>query len=235
MPGLHHEIQRIKSVYRRRNERALNGQHAETSSGEVFMAQRREQAILRLLRRNGMVNMAKMRVLEVGCGRGGPLADWARWGAEANNLYGVDLMEPFVKQAVALVPGAGFVVGTAHQLPFPDCSFDVVAQLTMFTSILDPEMRYEAAIEMRRVLAPAGAILWYDFRYPSPYNHDVRPVRWHEIRALFPGWHIDSSTITLLPPITRRLAPISFQACTLLEWALPPLRSHYVALLTRSR
>ena len=113
-----------------------------------------------------------------------------------------------------------------------DRSFDIVAQLTMFTSILDRAMRREAAAEMQRVLAPAGAILWYDFRYPSPFNRDVRPVRLREIRALFPGWRIDGVTTTLLPPLARRLARISFQACAFLESALPLLRSHHLALLT---
>ena len=109
----------------------------------------------------------------------------------------------------------------------------MVAQLTMFTSILDPAMRHAAATEMQRVLTPAGAILWYDFRYPSPSNRDVRPMRLREIRTLFPGWRIDRITTTLLPPLARRLAGISLRACVFLESALPPLRSHNVALLTR--
>src|SRR5437660_723540 len=89
------------------------------------------------------------------------------------------------RRATNHLPRAGFVVGTADRLPFPDRSFDVVAQLTMFTSILDRAVRRAAAAEMQRVLAPAGAILWYDFRYPSPFNRDVRPVRLREIRTLF--------------------------------------------------
>jgi len=197
------------------------------------MLQRREQAILRLLRRNGIVDLSKARILEVGCGRGKALADWARWGASASNLYGVDVMEPFIRKASEVLPRAGVVVGSAERLPFPSRSFDMVAQLTMFTSILDPAMRRAAAAEMQRVLAPAGAILWYDFRYPSPSNRDVRPVRLREIRTLFPGWRIDRITTTLLPPLARRLAALSLRACVFLESALPPLRSHHVALLTR--
>jgi ubiquinone/menaquinone biosynthesis C-methylase UbiE len=199
----------------------------------MFMLQRREQAILRLLQRSGIVNLTKTRILEVGCGPGNTLADWARWGASTSNLYGIDVMEPFVKQASKLLPRAGFVVGTAERLPFPDRSFDVVTQLTMFTSILDGAMRHAAAAEMQRVLASAGVILWYDFRYPNPFNRDVRPVRLREIRALFPGWRINRVTTTLLPPLARRLARISLRACTFLDSTLPPLRSHHLALLTR--
>lgn len=224
------ELARIRDVYRRRSE-LLDDRRS--TRGEVFMLQHREQAILRLLRRNGLVDLAETRILEVGCGRGKPLADWMLWGASADNLHGIDVMEPFVRQARTLLPRAAFVVGSADRLPFIDRSFDVVTQLTMFTSILDPAMRRAAAAEMQRVLAPGGAILWYDFRYPSPFNRDVRPVRWRELRGLFAGWRIDSITTTLLPPLARRLAGRSLRACRFLEAALPPLRSHYVALLTR--
>jgi ubiquinone/menaquinone biosynthesis C-methylase UbiE len=226
------ELQRITAVYRRRSEQ-LDDHDVHSSPGELFIVEQREQAILRLLRRNGIANLAETRILDVGCGRGRPLADWIRWGASASNLYGIDVMAPLVKRASRLLPRAAFVVGSADRLPFSDHSFDVVTQMTMFTSILDPAMRLAAAAEMQRVLAPGGAILWYDFRYPSPFNRDVRPVRWREIRALFPGWRIDSITTTLLPPLTRRFAAISLQACAFLEAAFPPLRSHYVALLTR--
>ena len=227
------EVERIKAVYRRRMELDLSKRYSLFSPGELYTLHRREQAIVHLLRRAGITDLAALHVLEVGCGRGRPLADWTRWGASARNLHGIDIMEPSIRQAVELLPRATLVVGSANRLPFPDRSFDIVAQLTMFTSILDRAMRHAAAAEMQRVLAPAGAILWYDFRYPSPFNRDVRPVRLHEIRALFPGWRIDSVTTTLLPPLARRLARISFQACAFLESALPPLRSHHLALLTR--
>jgi ubiquinone/menaquinone biosynthesis C-methylase UbiE len=227
------ERDRIRAAYRRRIERGVVDRYAPSNPGERFMLRRREEDIIRLLARNGIAELATRRILEVGCGRGTSLAHWLRLGASPGNLHGIDLMEPFVRQAADLLPGARFAVSAADTLPFADGRFDVVSQLTMFTSILDDRVRQATAAEMRRVLAPDGAILWYDFRYPSPRNPDVRPVTLPEIRTLFPGWTIDAVTTTLLPPLARRLAGLSVAACRVLETTLPPLRSHYLAVLRR--
>jgi len=228
-----HELERIKAVYRDRMEPGRFERYSLARPGESYILQQRERAVLRLLRRAGLGDLARLRILEVGCGRGRTLADWVRWGASPNRLCGIDLMEPFVREAAELLPRAVMAVGAADRLPFGDRSFDIVAQFTMFTSILDPVMRQQAAAEMRRVLAPGGAVLWYDFRYPSPGNRDVRPVRLPEIRALFPDWPMEVVAATLLPPLARRLAGFSVATCRLIETTLPPLRSHYLALIRR--
>jgi ubiquinone/menaquinone biosynthesis C-methylase UbiE len=228
-----HEDERIKAVYRRRMQSDLFDRYSLTRPGELYMRQQREQAILQMLRRANLSQLSNVRVLEVGCGRGKTLADWTRWGALQSNLCGIDLMEPFVREASELLPNATLLVGSAGQLPFPDRSFDIVTQFTVFTSILDETMRHAVAAEIQRVLTPAGAVLWYDFRYPSPRNRDVRPVGLREVRMLFPGWTADVVTTTLLPPVARSLAKLSFRACSFIESALPPLRSHYLVLLRK--
>src|SRR5205814_1459771 len=113
--------------------------------------------------------------------------------------------------------------------------FDLVVQFTVFTSILDRDMRTATADEMKRVTAPDGAIVWYDFRYPSPTNPNVEGLGLREIGRLFAGWDMTVRSLTLLPPVARRLAPSSFIACRLLERAFPPLRSHYFAVFRRPR
>ena len=94
-------------------------------------------------------------------------------------------------------------------------------------------MRRRAAAEMLRVVRPGGVILWYDVRHPNPRNRDLVPIGRREIRAVFPGCEIDFATATLLPPLARRLAPLSPVACRLLEALVPPLRSHLAALIRR--
>ncbi len=230
---MNEELERIKGVYRHRLQPGFSDRYSLSRPGELYMRQQRERVILQVLRRANLTQLATMRVLEIGCGRGRTLADWTRWGALQSNLCGIDLMEPFVREAAQLLPSATLLVGSAGQLPFPNGSFDIVTQFTVFTSILDETMRHAVAAEIQRVLAPAGAVLWYDFRYPSPRNPDVRPVRLREVRMLFRGWTADVVTTTLLPPVARPLARLSFAACSFLESTLPPLRSHYLVLLRR--
>lgn len=230
---MNEELERIKAVYRHKMQPGFSDRYSLSQPGELYMMQHREQAILRILRRANLTQLANLRVLEVGCGRGKTLADWTRWGALQSNLCGIDLMEPFIREAAELLPQAMLLVGSAGQLPFPDRSFDIVTQFTVFTSILDEAMRHAVAAEIQRVLKPHGAVLWYDFRYPNPRNPDVRPVRLRDVRMLFRGWTADVVTTTLLPPVARPLARLSFAACNFLESALPPLRSHYLILLKR--
>lgn len=225
------EIERIKKAYEGRIEKGLIDRYSLFYPGELYMLQRREEETLRLLRRQSLIDLRNRRILEIGCGRGTRLVDWVRWGARPNALYGIDLMEAFIGEAKENLPRAHFSVASGSRLPFRDGEFDIVVQSTVFSSILDPALRRAVANEMVRVTAPRGAILWYDFRYPSFRNSDVRPVPARDIRTLFPGRTIACRSLTLLPPLARRLAPVSVFACRVLEKLFPPLRSHLVALI----
>jgi len=193
------------------------------------MLQRREEATLAMLRDAGCAPLAGLRVLEIGCGRGRRLADYLRWDARAVDLFGVDVMPGFLADAKADYPALGLCLASGVALPFPNASFDIVMQSMVFTSILDMELRRRMADEMMRVTKRGGALLWYDFRYPSPHNAEVRPVGRRELNALFPGIEFRVRSVTLLPPLARLVAGLSFGACRALE-AVPALRSHYLAL-----
>lgn len=225
------ELERIRAAYNERTEKKLDDRYALTRPGELYMLQRREAETLRLLRRAG-VNPAKVRVLEVGCGRGNRLMDWMRWGAKPENLFGIDLMEDFVIEAKQSLPAAHLTAGSAEKLDYPDGYFDVVMQSTVFTSIFDESLCTRIANEMQRVCRPDGIILWYDFRYPVPWNKNVRPMRLDDVRRYFGGWVLDSKLVTLLPPIARVLARLSFTLCRMIEF-LPFLRSHYLIVMKR--
>ena len=226
------ELQRLRNVYSGRIEANVISRYSLLRPGELFMAQDRERALLRLLRQSGVVDTADLQILEVGCGRAHRLLDWVRWGTPAVNLVGIDLMEALVRQARLNLPAARFAVASVDHLPFRDSSFDVVTQFTVFSSILDGELRGAAAREMWRILRPGGLVLWYDFRYPSPRNRDVRPVGRREISQLFPDAAIHIRSTTLAPPLSRSLAPLSINVCNLIS-LLPALRTHYAALLQK--
>src|SRR5207247_9664110 len=105
-----------------------------------------------------------------------------------------------------------------------------VFQGTVFTSILDSELKAQVAAEMIRVTKDDGLILWYDFRVDNPRNPDVRGVNRHEIQKLFPACRVTLRRVTLAPPLVRRLAPCSSSGCYLVE-KLRSLRTHYLGPL----
>jgi ubiquinone/menaquinone biosynthesis C-methylase UbiE len=189
--------------------------------------------MVKLLDRNGFFPLTDVTILDVGCGSGGWLVDFDVWGARQPNLAGVDVDPVRAADARQRLPLADIRAGDGHTLPWPDASFDLVVQATVFTSILDPGVRRALAGEMARVLAPGGAVLWYDFFRENPSNPDVRAVRADEIRELFPGFDVSLRRITLAPPLSRLIARRAWTAATLLE-GLRVLNTHYLGLLRRA-
>ena len=128
------------------------------------------------------------------------------------------------------------LAGDASALELPDGSFDVVFASTVFTSILDEDLRRRVAEAMRRLVRPGGAVLWYDFAFDNPRNPDVRGVRARAIRSLFPEGCASIRRITLAPPIARICLRLP-GAFGLLAYrslaAIPPLRTHLVAWIAK--
>ena len=118
-------------------------------------------------------------------------------------------------------------------LPWPDGTFDIVQQHTVFTSILDPVMKGRVCAEMLRVLKPSGAIIWYDFRFNNPANPNVRGIGIAEIRSLFPHCRVHVKRVTLAPPVARRLVPISWLASLVME-QLTIFNTHYLGVIRRA-
>src|SRR5262249_55043590 len=144
---------------------------------------------------------------------------------------GIDLLADRVSKARRLCPPAvGIECASAAELPFCGRIFDLVLQSTVFTSILDQNLKRRVAAEMMRVVKPNGLILWYDYHVNNPWNPDVRGVKRREIGQLFAGCQIEIERITLLPPLARFLAPHSYLACYLLE-KLPVLCTHYLGAI----
>jgi len=174
-------------------------------------------------------------VLEVGCGSGDVLRDFIKWGARPENIVGIELLPERLAEAVELCPkGINIHQGNAAEMPFPDKSFDVVLQSTVFTSVLDTSMKEALASEMCRVLKPDGLILWYDYHMNNPRNPDVKGVKRQEIHSLFPKCEILLQRITLAPPISRLLAPYSWLLCYLLS-KLPWLCTHYIGVIRKPK
>ena len=124
---------------------------------------------------------AGARVLDIGCGIGGPARFFAAergWQVE-----GIDLTAEYVEVAQALSRRVGmaektsFRQASATALPFADATFDGAYMLHVGMNIADKKAVFT---EVRRVLKPGGVFGIYDamrtsdaaFAYPVPWSSE---------------------------------------------------------------
>ncbi len=228
------EQQRILREYRRREQEVDADLYAPWNPAEDFLRAGRRRVAISLLRRAGVFPVAGEPVLEVGYGRIGWLGELLGWGLRTADLHGIELDEHRGQAARRALPAADLRIGDAAELPWEDGTFQLVVASTVFSSILDDDLRRRIAAEIERTLAPGGALLWYDFRYRNPRNRQVRAISSTELRELFPRLEGKIRSASLLPPLARRTLLWSVLLTAALE-AIPPLRSHLVAVLRKPR
>lgn len=225
-----HEINRLRRAYEHRIQSPLAERYSRTNPGHLYALQEREATMAGLFRSAGIKSLAGIKILDVGCGAGATLRQYLEYEADADKLYGVDLLPEFVERARAL--NLKVSCGSASNLPFPDRSFGLVSQFTLLTSVLDSGMKRRIAREIDRVLVPGGKFLWYDFAFNNPSNPDVRGIGLAEVRALFPEYSMTSRRITLAPPLGRmigRLGPTAYFMASRFRF----LCTHYLCLLEK--
>jgi ubiquinone/menaquinone biosynthesis C-methylase UbiE len=224
------DLKRLETAYNNRNTVKDSDLYSLANPGYLFAIQQRERSVLKLLRKHHLLPLSDKRILEVGCGRGGVLREYVRYGALPHQLHGVDYLLDRVETARQNMPTSCWIHADGQQLPYPDSSFDLVLQYTALSSLLDARVRAKIAAEMMRVLKKeGGAIIWYDF-WLNPKNDQTHGLRQGEIRTLFPEAKFDFSQITLAPPLARRLVPISWTSAILLE-KVRFLNSHYLVAI----
>ncbi|NNE78208.1 MAG: class I SAM-dependent methyltransferase, partial [Pricia sp.] len=129
------------------------------------------------------LDIKNSRVLDVGCGIGGPcrmLAD--EFGCHAT---GIDLSLEFIitatrlSELVGLGKNTRFIQGDAVNLPFDDKAFDVVWTQHVQMNVRDKLKLYT---EIDRVLIADGIFIYYDIfkkgtqdiQYPVPWANDPK-------------------------------------------------------------
>jgi SAM-dependent methyltransferase len=231
----HDEVRRIRMVYSER-ERKLLGTVKEDKAnrGNERLLHEYRDRLARVLRERFQRPLSECRVLDLGCGYGSLLGWFHEQGTPAENLVGVDLLPSRIAIARERFPAFTFVEANAEQFDFPDASFDLVPVFTVFSSILDRRMARNVAWNIRRVLAPHGAVVWYDMRYPNPWNPHLKAMTKARIKELFPSFALELETISLIPPLARRLGPFTTTAYPLFA-SIPALRTHYIGLLRTPR
>lgn len=225
------EVSRIRRVYAERELTHAEIERADKANpGYQRLVQECFDRLGRMLIERFERPLAQCRILDLGCGSGHVLGWFHERGALPPNLVGIDLLPWRIAIARQNFPEFTFFNGNAESFDLPDQSFDLVAVLTVFSSILDSGMAHNIARTMRRLLKPDGAIVWYDMRYPNPRNPNLKAMTRRRIQELFPSFALQLETVSLLPPIARRLGSLTGKAYPVLA-SVPFLRSHYVGLL----
>ena len=141
------------------------------------------------------------RVLDVGCGLGGTLADLNQ-RFSGMDLYGLNVDERQLDYArrhltARATNRIALVTGDACRLPFADASFDVVLCIE---AIFHFPSRERFLTEARRVLQPGGVLALSDF-----VPRFVIPILWDRFERRF-------------KPVVRRLYGPSDMRCTVRDY-----------------
>jgi ubiquinone/menaquinone biosynthesis C-methylase UbiE len=226
------ERQRIQLEYARRSREISPDTYAPWQPSPRFEIEVRNRKAATMLQLAGLFPNQGDQCLEVGFGSLGWLGELISWGLGESDLHGVELDPLRAAKARQALPSADLRVGDATELPWDENSFQIVIASTVFTSILDNRVREMVAKEITRVLAPGGALLWYDFAVNNPRNPHVRKVDRRELKELFPQLSGEIKSVTLAPPIARFIAPKSWVLANILE-AIPFLRTHLMGVLVK--
>jgi SAM-dependent methyltransferase len=241
-PTIGADAVRVLKEYERREQRIPAATYDPSLPDNLHRLQERTRFAMSLLRRAGCLPLCSRRILEIGCGDAHWLAELRLFGADPSKMAGIDLHAARIERArkrFAAEPAPiaesrpDFRIGNATNLPWPDSSFDLVLQSTVFSSILSEEVQSIVAREILRVLAPGGLLLWYDFRIGNPWNPQLRGISGVRLKRLFPDCEIRKHIVCLAPPLSRWLTPRSWLATTLLS-AIRLLNTSYVATIRRS-
>lgn len=173
-----------------------------------------------------------VRVLDLGCGSGEVLAGLVDAGVPAEHVLGLDVRPEAVEALRARRPDLPVRATEPDVIDLPSGSIDVVVAFTVFSSIHDEQVARALGAEVERVLAPGGALVWYDLRVPNPRNREVRACPRPRVRALFPALRGSLEPVTLLPAVARRLGPLT--GLLYRRLARGPLRTHLLGVLRRS-
>ena len=226
------EISRLKSTY---TERDRSPEILELwqpfNPVSQYYRQTQEREFVIMVRKLG-INIQNAKILDVGCGFGSLMRFLYTLGTPGDQLFGFDLMELRVDKAKTGSPASVTIMaGDAQNIPFPNQSFDLVTQFTLFSSIFEPGLRVKIAAEIERVLRPGGFLVWYDMSKIQSIH--TRCISYSEIIQLFPN---------LTPIYTKKLHNIkasyfarkSFLLCEIFD-SFPLInKSHVLCALQKN-
>jgi SAM-dependent methyltransferase len=228
------ELDEVRQRFERRKTDAFKQLYDPFRTVNLLMRQERERAWNGLIARwlKGRP-FASLQIAEVGCGSGMNLLYMLTLGADPAHVTANELLADRLAAARHNLPAAvKFLAGDASKLPIAAGSLDLVIQSTVFSSILDKALRQAVANRTLAWLKPGGCLLWYDFTFDNPRNPDVEGIRFSDIKTMFPGTRITAKSVTLAPPLGRRLGAATAVAYPVLN-LMPFLRTHLACTIEK--
>jgi SAM-dependent methyltransferase len=185
----------------------------------------------------GLVPLGERRLFDAGCANGKWLEICcSRWGARQTHCVGSDKREEPWRDWRRANPETEitFVLKSMHEIDFVPRSFDIVHQSMMLSSIVDPDTRTQTAGVLWSLLRPGGILISYDF-WLNPLNPNTVGIHYPELRRLFPeGRIVYARSLTLAPPLSRRLNKLPMEALLVLE-KLRFMNTHHLVAIERPR
>lgn len=148
-------------------------------------------------------------------------------GFEPENIYGIDILENRVQEAIKRYPNAHFQHGDASRMPFEDEEFDLVCESTMFVQIIDDNLARKIAAEMIRVTKRGSYLMLADWRYNKPGHPEYKALSKKRMTKLFDvGTRcqlLGTCKGSLIPPVGRFLSKRIPSIYFLLQAVFPAL------------
>ena len=198
--------------------------------GDRLIKKERDKQIYQFLINNKNFSK-KNKILDFGCGEGFIMKQLVSWGADQNQLIGVDISEERIKKAKLRFKSLRFL-HINDKLPFSDNKFNIIVASTVFSSIIGNSNRVFWAQEIDRVLKKDGAIIFYDMKVNNPFNFKTNKISKNELKHLFKKYNIKTKTLTVLPHLSRIISIVSPNIYPLLT-KLSFLHTHYISELIR--
>lgn len=226
------ETDEITRRYKRRRDQIEPNRYSVLRTEVTKALFERNERVIRLLARYHPQGLGNLKLVEVGCGTGGNLLDFIRWGFSVHHLKGLELLPERALQARMVLPEGIVFEGDARLAKIDAESQDIVFQSVVFSSILDAAFQADLAQTMWKWVKPGGAVLWYDFVVNNPRNPDVRKVGIEQVKRLFPEGRLRYQRVTLAPPLARllcRIHPALYDVFNCLPW----LRTHVLCWIEK--
>lgn len=120
------------------------------------------------------LDFTNMKILDIGCHRGFQLNQLAFLKGTSKEIYGIDFMPDFIKQAKSINPSINFKAMDVYDLKFKDDYFDFIG-LIYFLNCIPPKDRGEIAKKISKKINKGGYILVFELS-DNPIINIIRKI-----------------------------------------------------------